>query len=86
MDQLPALRQLFAASLGRRFSVAFSDGDCRDLQIVDDSHVLLNDTVWAFPLTAAGAVDGTEPGIQFDLRDIARVLAYETCQPLFEVR
>jgi hypothetical protein len=85
MDRLQVLRELFNGSEGRRFDIEFSGGDRRDLQIVDGSHVLLNDTVWGVPLSPNGAESGAGPGIQFDLQDVHRVLDFETRVPLFEV-
>ena len=85
MDRLEALRELFAASEGRRFTIEFSDGDRRDLHIVSDSHVRLNDTAWGVPLASEGSQSGDGPGIQFDLQDVHRVLDFETRLTLFEV-
>jgi hypothetical protein len=70
-DQSEALQDLFADSDGRRFVIEFSDGDRRCLQIVDTSHVRLNDTVWGFPLASDGSL--AQAGIQFDLADVVRV-------------
>jgi hypothetical protein len=83
MNGLHALRELFAASEGRRFTIEFTDGDRRDLQIISDSHVLLDDTVWGVPLTSEGHQPGAGHGIQFDLKDVYRVLDFDTRLPLF---
>ena len=85
MDRRQTLRELFTASEGRQLTIEFNDGDKRDLQIVSDSHVLLNDTAWGVPLTSAGSQSGDGPGVQFDLQDVYRVLDFETRLPLFEV-
>lgn len=83
MDNLQVLQRIFADSEGRQFGVGFMDGGYRDLLIVSDSHVMLNDTVWGVPLTPEGEEVLAEVGIEFHLQDVERVYDFDTKRLLF---
>lgn len=83
MDNLQVLQRMFSASEGERFGVGFMDGDYRDLLIVSDSHVMLNDTILGVPLTPEGEEVSAEAGIQFYLQDVERVYDFDTKRLLF---
>ena len=83
MDRLRALQELFADAEGKRYTVEFGDGDNRNLVIVSATHVPLDDTVMGIPLTSDGVPAAREPGIQFSLHDVHRVLDFDTHHLLF---
>jgi hypothetical protein len=83
MDRLQSLRELFANAEGNRYTVEFGDGDSRDLLIVSATHVSLDDTVVGVPLAAGGSQMASEPGVQFSLQDVRRVLDFDTRRLLF---
>lgn len=79
MDNLQILQGIFADSEGKRFGVGFTDGDYRDLVVVSDTHVMLDDTVWGVLLPPKGEeAIANEPGIQFHLQDVERVYDFDT--------
>jgi hypothetical protein len=84
MDRLQTLQALFTGAEDRRFTIEFTDGDCRDLIIVSASHVMPDDTVIGVPLTLNGIeAAAPEPAIQFHLQDVARVHDFDTRRLLF---
>jgi hypothetical protein len=83
MDRLESLRELLANAEGKRYTVEFGDGDSRDILIVSATHVSLDDTVIGVPLASDGTQMTSDPGVQFHLQDVRRVLDFDTHRLLF---
>jgi hypothetical protein len=83
LEQLEELLRLFAKADGKRLSVEFVDGESCNLFIASTTHILEDDTVIAIPLGSDGQTSVVAPGIQFNLREVIRVLDFDTRKLLF---
>ena len=79
------LYELITQADGKRYRVEFRDGDRQNVLIVSTTHVMLDNTVLALPLTQGGTPVESEPGVQFVLEDVTRVLDFVTNHLLFPV-